>query len=99
MTEQLEKKIYMESDDNQKQSAEAIEANNMLRQYVHRIEKLEREKEELLEGMGDIYNEAKNEGFDAKILKKIVNLRKLDKRKRLEEEMLLDHYKAILGME
>lgn len=84
-----------------KSSTEA-EENNLLQQFVHRLEKLEKEKEELSEGMSDIYNDAKNEGFDSKALKKIISLRKTDrknKRQRLEDEMILDHYKAILGME
>lgn len=70
-----------------------------LKSLIERVEKLEEEKTELSSDIKDIYGEAKATGFDVKIIRKIIRLRKLDIEKRQEEEMLLETYKAALGME
>jgi len=72
--------------------------NNQLASIVERIEKLEDEKAMLAEDIKGIYAEAKGSGFDPKILRKIVSLRKQDSDKRREEQAVLAVYMAELGM-
>ena len=69
-----------------------------LRAFIERIEKLEEEKKAIAEDIKDVYAEAKGNGYDVKIMRKIVSLRKQDKDKRREEEEILDLYLAALGM-
>jgi uncharacterized protein (UPF0335 family) len=63
-----------------------------IRSFVERIEQLESEIQELNEGKKEVFAEAKGEGYDVKILKEIVKLRKQDKDERDEHETLLDLY-------
>ena len=63
-----------------------------IRSYVERIENLETELQELNEQKKEVFSEAKGEGFDVKILKEIIKLRKQDQDKRDERESLLDLY-------
>jgi uncharacterized protein (UPF0335 family) len=67
-------------------------AGNRVRSFVERIEQLETEIQELNEGKKEVFAEAKSEGFDVKILKEIIKLRKQDKDDRDEHETLLDVY-------
>ena len=69
-----------------------------LRAFVERIERLEEEKRALSDDIKDVYGEAKANGFDVKIMRKIVSLRKQDRDKRIEEDTILDLYLAALGM-
>ena len=69
-----------------------------LRAFIERIERLEEEKRATAEDIKDIYAEAKGTGFDAKIIRKIVSLRRQDSHKRKEEEEILDVYMSALGM-
>lgn len=69
-----------------------------LRQFVERIERLEEEKANILNDIKEIYAEAKGTGFDAKTLRKIISLRKVEAADRLEQELLLDTYMRALGM-
>ena len=69
-----------------------------LRQYIERIERLEHEKAELAADVRDVYAEAKSTGFDPKIMRQIVKLRRLDTSEREEQENILDVYKNALGM-
>jgi uncharacterized protein (UPF0335 family) len=69
-----------------------------LRAFVERIERLEEEKKALAGDIKDVYGEAKANGFDVKIMRKIVSLRKQDRDKRIEEDTVLDLYLAALGM-
>ncbi len=70
-----------------------------LRAFIERIEKLEEEKLAIADDIRDVYAEAKGTGFDPKIIRKIVSLRKQDKSKRHEEEEILDLYLSALGMD
>lgn len=72
--------------------------NNQLQSIVDRIEKLEDERALLAADIKDIYAEAKGNGFDPKIIKKVVALRKKDAVQRAEEEALLETYMSALGM-
>jgi uncharacterized protein (UPF0335 family) len=69
-----------------------------LRAFVERIERLEEEKKDLSDDIKDVYGEAKANGFDVPIMRRIVAIRKQDRDKRIEEETILDLYLAALGM-
>jgi len=69
-----------------------------LRSFIERIERLTEEKETVSDDIKDVYGEAKSRGFDAKILKKVIAIRKMDKDERLEQEALLETYLVALGM-
>jgi len=74
-------------------------SSERLLSFLLRIEKLEESKAAVLEDIKDVYSEAKSTGFDAKIIRQIVRLRKMEVEKRREQEELLDLYKCALGME
>lgn len=69
-----------------------------IKAFVERIERLEEEKAGLCEDIKEVYSEAKGTGFDAKAIRKVVSLRKMDADKRREEEEILELYKAAVGM-
>ena len=69
-----------------------------LRAFIERIEKLEEEKRAISDDVKDVYAEAKGNGYDARILRKIISMRRQDLEKRKEEESILDVYLAALGM-
>ena len=71
---------------------------NELRQFIERIERLEEEKAALVADIREVYAEAKGGGFDAKTMRAVVRLRKLDPADRAEQDMLLDTYLHALGM-
>ena len=72
--------------------------NNQITSIVQRIERLEDEKSQIAEDIKDVYKEAKSNGFDPKIIKKVISLRKMDQAKRLEEQALIATYMDALGM-
>ena len=74
-------------------------AGDRLRTIIERIERLEDEKKALSDDIREIYSEAKGAGFDIKIIRQIVRLRKMDASDRSEMEQILDVYKRALGME
>lgn len=69
-----------------------------LTQLIERIERLEEEKAGLAEDIRDVYAEAKSAGFETKIMRQIVKLRKMDSQKRQEQEELLELYKSAIGL-
>ncbi|MEO5363068.1 MAG: DUF2312 domain-containing protein [Magnetococcus sp. DMHC-8] len=71
----------------------------LLRQLIERIERLEEEKAALADHVRGVYAEAKAAGFDPKIIRKVVRLRKMDPREVDEEETMIQMYKRALGME
>ena len=73
-------------------------ATDVLRSFVERIERLEEEKKNLSEDLKDVYSEAKGNGFDVKILRKIIAMRKMEDHERQEQEALIDLYASALGM-
>ena len=75
-----------------------VSAQNQLRQFVEQIERLEDEKKALAGDIRDKYAEAKGLGFDVKVMRKIVSLRKKSKADRDEEDALLATYLHALGM-
>jgi uncharacterized protein (UPF0335 family) len=73
-------------------------AQGQLRSLIERIERLEEEKKAIAADIKEIYGEAKSSGFDTKIMRKVVSLRKKDSTERQEEEAILDLYLSALGM-
>ncbi|MGE4218067.1 MAG: DUF2312 domain-containing protein [Alphaproteobacteria bacterium] len=69
-----------------------------LRSYIERIERLEEEKKALADDIRDVFAEAKGNGFDVKVMRQVLKLRKLEPADRQEQEMLLETYLAALGM-
>lgn len=73
-------------------------AQDQLRAFVERIERLEEEKKAIADDIKEIYAEAKGNGFDTKVLRQVIRIRKQDRAERLEQEAILDLYLAALGM-
>ena len=73
-------------------------AADQLRAFVERIERLEEEKKALSEDISDIYSEAKGNGYDVKVMRQVVRMRKQDSNERQEMEAILDLYLHALGM-
>ena len=69
-----------------------------LRQFIERFERLEMEKKDISDQQKEVMAEAKGRGYDTKIMRKIVSLRKRDQSDTAEEEAVLDMYKEALGM-
>ncbi len=69
-----------------------------LRSLIERIERLEEEKAALAEDIKEVYAEAKGNGFDIKVMRQIIRLRKMDSNDRSEMEAILETYMAALGM-
>ena len=72
-------------------------AQGRLRSIIERLERLEEDKQAVMIDMKEVFAEAKGEGYDVKILRKVLRLRKQDKSKRQEEEAILDLYLSALG--
>ncbi len=73
-------------------------AQDQLRAFIERIERMDEEIAALNDDKKEIYAEAKGNGFDTKILRKIVSIRKQDANERAEQEAILELYMAALGM-
>ncbi len=78
-------------------SADGIAAER-LRSFIQRIERLEEEKAALTADIREVYAEAKATGFDTKIMRQVIRLRKMEHTERREQEELLDLYMQALGM-
>jgi uncharacterized protein (UPF0335 family) len=73
-------------------------AKEQLRTIIERIEKLEEEKKQISDDIKDVFAEAKANGFDTKVLKTVIKIRKQDQDERQEQEAILDLYMQALGM-
>lgn len=73
-------------------------AADQLKAFVERVERLEEEKAGIAGDIKDVFAEAKGNGFDVKVLRKIIALRKRDYAERQEEEAILEMYMQALGM-
>ena len=73
-------------------------AKEHLKSFIDRIERLEEERNALTADIREVYSEAKGTGFDAKIMRQIVRMRKLDKADFQEQEAMLDLYLTAMGM-
>ena len=78
--------------------AEGTIAVDQLRLFIERIERLEEEKKGIADDIRDVYAEAKAVGYDAKIMRQIVRLRKMKPDDRAERDALLDTYRCALGL-
>ena len=76
----------------------AESADDRLRLLIERVERLEEEKKGIADDIKDVYSEGKAVGYDAKIMRQIVRLRKMKPDDRKEMEAILDVYKAALGL-
>ena len=74
------------------------ETDDRLRLLIERIERLEEEKKGIADDIRDVYSEAKAVGYDAKIMRQVVRLRKMKPDDRSEMETILDMYKSALGL-
>jgi len=72
-------------------------AAERLRSFIERIERLEEEKAAIASDVKDVYAEAKGEGYDTKVLRQVIRIRKMDRAERQEQEAILDLYLSALG--
>ncbi|MCA1940843.1 MAG: DUF2312 domain-containing protein [Caenispirillum bisanense] len=72
-------------------------AADQLRSFIERIERLEEEKANIASDIKDVYAEAKSSGFDTKIMRQIIRIRKMEPHERAEQEELLDLYLSAVG--
>lgn len=79
-------------------STNSIEAGHLIA-FIERIERLEEDKKTVSDEIKDVYAEAKGSGYDVKVMRKIISIRKQDRDKRREEEEILELYMQALGME
>lgn len=84
-------------DENQSDSSYRVTANE-LRQFVERMERLEMEKKDIADQQKEVMAEAKGRGYDTKVMRKVIALRKRDANDIAEEEAVLEMYKEALGM-
>lgn len=73
-------------------------SQTVLRNFIERIERLDEEKRSLASDIRDIFAEAKSQGFDAKAMRKVIALRRLDSNERREQQTMLNVYMHALGM-
>lgn len=73
-------------------------ARDRLKTFIERVERLEEEKKAITDDLKEIFAEAKGEGFDVKVLRMIIRIRKQDSNERAEQEAILDLYLHALGM-
>ncbi len=72
-------------------------AAGQLKSIIERVERLEQEKSEIAEQIKEVFAEAKGNGFDVKILRKVIRIRKQDRAKRQEEDAIMDLYMVAIG--
>lgn len=93
----VEKIVDKISNDVAEKCMKIIDSSEITR-FIERIERLEEEKSELLADIREIYAEAKGAGFDTKVMRQIIKLRKMDPADRAENEFLRDEYKKLVGI-
>lgn len=93
-------KLPTGNNDNLSEDAKDVDgiAGQRLKAFIERVERLEEEKSAIAEDIKEVYGEAKAVGFDVKIIRKVISLRKMEAEKRQEEEHLLELYKSAIGM-
>ena len=85
------------SDDNSHGDILNQAAQGQLKSVIERLERLDQERTEIAEQIKEVFAEAKGNGFDVKVLRKVLRIRKQDRAKRLEEEAITDLYLSALG--
>jgi len=79
-------------------SANGTVAGNELRQFVERVERLEEDKKAISDDIKEVFAEMKGRGYDVKVVRQIIRMRKRDKAELAEEEAILETYMQALGM-
>ena len=82
----------------QPEAAKTRFAKDQLKAFVERIERLEEEKKTISDDIRDVYSEAKANGYDPKIMRMIVRLRRMETHTRQEQDAVLDTYRSALGL-
>ena len=77
---------------------DASATDNQLRLFIERVERLEEEKKGIADDIRDVYAEAKSRGYDAKIMRQIVRLRKMETHDRQEMDAILETYRSALNI-
>ncbi|MBA3577174.1 MAG: DUF2312 domain-containing protein [Sphingomonas sp.] len=77
--------------------ADGTVAADQLRLFIERIERLEEEKKAIADDIRDVYGEAKANGYDPKIMRMVVRLRKMESHTRQEQDAILDTYRSAIG--
>ena len=77
---------------------ESKSKDDRLKSFIERIERLEEEKSNIIADIKEVYSEARGLGYDPKIMRKVLIIRKMDIDERLEQEALLDTYRNALGI-
>ncbi len=72
-------------------------AQGQLKSIIERLERLDQERDEIAQQIKEVFEEAKGNGFDVKVLRRVLKIRKQDRAKRLEEEAILDLYLSAIG--
>ena len=104
MTEELNNKIekigekYGMSQEVREEVKKQFSDAGQLGRFIDRIERLEEEKAGLAADIREVYSEAKGQGFDVKVMRQIIKLRKMDPADRAENEFLRDEYKKLVGI-
>lgn len=75
-----------------------VVSSAQLRQFIEKVERLEEEKTELMDAIREVFAEAKGNGFDTKIMKQVLKMRKMKQEDLMEQEELLTLYMQALGM-
>ncbi len=73
-------------------------AADQLKQYIDRIERLESDKADISDDIKQVFDEAKANGFDTKIMKQVLKIKKMDKDSLAEQETVLELYRSALGL-
>lgn len=92
-------RIKLEMNLNCEKGENKMEIEEKLLNFIERIEKLEEEKKELTKDVREIFSEAKGNGYDTKVMREILKLRKMTQADRAESEFLREEYKKKLGIE
>ena len=86
------------NDEQNNKISEIKSKDNRLKSFIEKIERLEDEKYNIIADIKEVFSEAKSAGYDPKIMRKILSIRKIDTDERLEQEALLDTYRNVLGI-
>ena len=86
------------NDEQKNEIGEIKSKDNRLKSFIERAERLEEEKNNILADIKEVYTEAKSSGYEPKIMRKVLLIRKMDIDERLEQEALLDTYRNALGI-
>ena len=98
-TLKIKKQKHIKMNDEQNNETGEIQSkDNRLKSFIERIERLEEEKNNILADIKEVYSEAKSSGYEPKIMRKVLIIRKMDVDERLEQEALLDTYRNVLGI-